>query len=252
MPENTIPAMVKAIEMGVTTLEMDVVITRDKQVILSHEPFFNHEITTKPDGSFVTEAEEKSLNIFQMDYEETRKYDVGLKKHPRFRAQKKIAAQKPLLEEVFETVKASHPFYNIETKTTALTDNIYHPAPAEFVELLMAVVIEKKMELYVTIQSFDFRTLQYLHEKYPRISTAMLIEENDKMGLDDQLTKLGFIPSIYSPHYSLVNKELVDKCHEKKIRIIPWTVNDVAEMKKLKALGVDGYITDYPGSDLAE
>ena len=64
MPENTIPAMMKALELGVTTLEMDAVITKDKQVILSHEPFFNHEITTKPDGSFVTEAEEKSLNIY--------------------------------------------------------------------------------------------------------------------------------------------------------------------------------------------
>src|SRR6266700_5282236 len=79
MPENTIPAYLKAIDLGVTTLEMDAVITKDSQVVMSHEPFFNHEITTKPDGSFVTEQEEKSLNIYQMTYEEVKTYDVGMK-----------------------------------------------------------------------------------------------------------------------------------------------------------------------------
>src|SRR5581483_6059493 len=77
MPENTVPAMMKAIDMGVTTLEMDAVITKDKQVILSHEPFFNHEITTKPDGSYVNEQEEKSLNIYKMTFAQTQQYDVG-------------------------------------------------------------------------------------------------------------------------------------------------------------------------------
>src|SRR5688572_2330147 len=74
MPENTIPAMIYALNLGVTTLEMDAVITKDRKVILSHEPFFNHEITTKPGGSFVTENEERSLNIFEMNYEDIKKY----------------------------------------------------------------------------------------------------------------------------------------------------------------------------------
>src|SRR5688572_8669254 len=89
MPENSIPAMMKALEIGVSTLEMDAVITKDNQVILSHEPFFNHEITTKPNGEAVTEAEEKSLNIYRMTYSETQQYDVGLKPHPRFPNQQK-------------------------------------------------------------------------------------------------------------------------------------------------------------------
>src|SRR5687768_4410221 len=103
MPENTIAAMLKAIDLGVTTLETDIAITKDKQPILSHEPFFNHEITTKPDGSFVTEAEEKSLNIYKMDYEQVKSFDVGLKPHPRFPHQQKIKAIKPLLEEMIES-----------------------------------------------------------------------------------------------------------------------------------------------------
>jgi glycerophosphoryl diester phosphodiesterase len=191
MPENTVPAMLNVLGMTVTTLEMDVVITKDKKVILSHEPFFNHEISTKPDGSYVTETEEKSLNIYKMTYEEVKKYDVGMKPHPRFPQQKKMKVAKPLLAEVMDSIKMDmmyrrRPplFYNIETKTNPQTDNIYHPAPAEFVELLMTVIKENHLEEMVIIQSFDFRTLQYLHQKYPAIKTAMLIEADDKRSFD--------------------------------------------------------------------
>jgi glycerophosphoryl diester phosphodiesterase len=253
MPENTIPAMINALGLGVTTLEMDVVITKDKQVILSHEPFFNHEITTKPDGSFIDEKEEKNFNIFKMTFAETQKYDVGLKPHPRFPQQQKMAVTKPLLADVFEAIKKDmmtrrrpFPYYNIETKTTPATDNIYHPAPAEFVELLMKVIKDNQMEDYVIIQSFDFRTLQYLHQHYPAIKTAMLIEDYDKTTFEEQLKKLGFTATIYSPNYALVTPELVNKCHTNKMQLIPWTVNDKKEINRLKALGVDGIITDYP------
>jgi glycerophosphoryl diester phosphodiesterase len=253
MPENTIPAMIAALNFGVTTLEMDAVITKDKKVILSHEPFFSHEITTRPDGKFVTEAEERSLNIYQMTYNEVKRYDVGLKPHPRFPRQQKMKAVKPLLSELIDSVenymmssRRPHPFYNIETKSLPVGDNLYHPAPAEFVELLMGVVKEKNIQDRVIIQSFDFRTLQYLHQHYPTIRTAMLIEDNDKRNLDQQLQALGFNPSIYSPHYSLVNAALVNKCHSMNIKVIPWTVNDKPTIERLKRLGVDGVISDYP------
>ncbi len=253
MPENTIPAMLHAIGLGVTTLEMDIVFTKDKKAILSHEPFFNHEISTKPDGNFIEEKEEKSYNIYQMTYEQVKTYDVGMKPHPRFPQQQKMKAVKPLLSDVIDAVnkdmmtrRRPFPYYNIETKTQPATDNIYHPAPAEFVELLMAVIKEKEIEDHVIIQSFDFRTLQYLHQHYPGMKTAMLIEDFDKRGLEAQLKALGFTPDIYSPAYQLVNEELVKKCHEQHIRVIPWTVNDKAKIEELKKMGVDGIITDYP------
>jgi glycerophosphoryl diester phosphodiesterase len=257
MPENTWPAMKLALDLGVTTLEMDVVITKDKKVILSHEPFFNHEITTVMAGtyimSYIDEKDERNYNIYKMNFEETQKFDVGLKPHPRFPKQQKINAVKPLLSDLFDSVRQymmtrrrPFPYYNIETKCMPATDDIYHPRPEEFTELLMAVIKEKQMEELVIIQSFDFRSLQYLHQKYPVIKTAMLIEDFDKRTLEDQLKALGFIPSIYSPHYSLVNDELIKKCHLQNIKIIPWTVNDKAIIDKLTAMGVDGIITDYP------
>jgi glycerophosphoryl diester phosphodiesterase len=253
MPENTIPAMLHALNLGVTTLEMDVAFTKDSVAILSHEPFFNHEITTKADGSFIDEKEEKKFNIFKMTFAETQQYDVGLKSHPRFPQQQKIAAHKPTLATVFDSVKTymakskrPFPYFNIETKTTPLTDNIFHPAPPEFVEMLMKVIKEKEMEQFVMIQSFDMRTLQYLHEHYPSIPAVLLIEDFDKRMLDVQLKALGFIPSVYSPNYSLVNEQLIKDCHQQHIKVIPWTVNEKDKIIELKKLGVDGIISDYP------
>ncbi|MEO6314625.1 MAG: glycerophosphodiester phosphodiesterase family protein, partial [Chitinophagaceae bacterium] len=187
MPENTLPAMLHALSLGVTTLEMDAVITKDKQVILSHEPFFNHQITTRPDGGFIAEKDERKYNIYSMLFAETQQYDVGSKPHPGFPQQEKIKATKPLLSQVIDSAEAFArarqlplPFYNIETKTQLLTDNIYHPAPEVFVPLLMQVILEKKIGSRTIIQSFDPRTLQIIHTKYPGIKTALLIEEDDK------------------------------------------------------------------------
>ncbi|MEP7108401.1 MAG: glycerophosphodiester phosphodiesterase [Ferruginibacter sp.] len=253
MPENTIPAMIRAIYLGVTTLEMDIVFTKDTVAILSHEPFFNHEITTTRDGKWLEEKEEKKFNIYQMSYKETQQYDVGTKPHPRFASQQKIKSAKPSFASLIDSVEYYLSIndlpkvnYNIETKTNPATDNIYHPAPAEFVEQLMKVIKIKGIESRVIIQSFDFRTLQIIHKDYPAVRTAMLIEDYDKRTLDKQLNSLGFIPAIYSPDYSLVNKSLIDACHDKKIKIIPWTVNDKETINYLKQLGVDGIITDYP------
>lgn len=253
MPENTIPAFMHAMDLGVTTLEMDAVITADQKVILSHEPFFNHDITTQPDGRFVNATEEKQLNIYKMDYATTQRYDVGMKPHPRFPEQQKFKASKPLLSETFDAIEAytnlkkyKPVFYNIETKTQPETDGIYHPDPETFVRLLVGVIDQHQLRHRVIIQSFDFRTLKILHQLYPDIQTAALVELHDKGNFDTHLEALGFMPTIYSPEYHLVDATLVAACHHKKVRIIPWTVNDKASISRLKNLGVDGIISDDP------
>lgn len=253
MPENTIAAMLHALDLGVTTLETDIVITEDSIPLLSHEPFFSHEITLKADGVPVTKEEEQSLNIYRMRLEETGRYDVGRKPHPRFPRQQKFSATKPTLEALFDSVAqymSSHerpyPRFNIETKSMPATDDLFHPRPETFVRLIMDVIIQKKMQDLVTIQSFDIRTLQELHRKYPQQSCALLIEENDKRAFKMQLDALGFNPGIYSPHYGLVTKKLVVDMHSRGIKVIPWTVNDRPEIDRMLDCGVDGIITDYP------
>ena len=253
MPENTVPAMLQALGLGVTTLEMDVVITKDKKVILSHDQWFAEEITTKPDGKFMGPREERTYNIYWMTYEQTKAFDVGMKPHPRFPQQQKMKVTKPLLADVIDSVNKNmmtrrrpFPYYNIETKTNPAFDGVFHPKPEEFVELLMGVIKEKGIEDHVIIQSFDFRTLQYLHKNYPAIKTAMLIEDTDKRLFEDQVKALGFSPTIYSPAYQLVNEQLLKKCHALNVKVIPWTVNDKAKIDELKKMGVDGIISDYP------
>jgi len=201
----------------------------------------------------VNENEEKQLNIYGMRYVETQQYDVGMKLHPRFPNQQKVKAHKPLLADVIDSAEA-YTFkyglpsvqYNIETKSNVATDNVYHPAPAEFVELIIQIVLAKHIEQRVIIQSFDTRTLQYLHQHYPTIRTAYLVEAPLHHTIKEQINILGFTPTIYSPSQEMVTDDLMKTCNALNMQVIPWTVNDIATMKRLKTLGVHGIISDYP------
>ena len=251
MPENTIPAMIKGLQLGATTLEMDIVISKDRQAVVSQEPYFNHEYSLTPDGKSISLKDEKKYNIFKMDYEEVKKFDVGSKIHPRFPGQQKIKAYKPLLGELIDSVetyvklnKLAKPDYNIETKLIRKGDVEFQPSPEEFVDIIMEIVKKKKLEKRVIIQSFDIRTLQYLHKKYPKMRTSLGIDE--KEDFENNIKDLGFNPTIYSPYSVLVGKNLVDKCHAAGVKIIPWTVNSIKDIEYMMNLGVDGIITDYP------
>jgi len=251
MPENTIPAMIKALDLGVNVLDMDVVVSKDSQVVLSHEPYFNHEISTRPDGKAITFKDEKKYNMYKMDYDEIKKYDVGMKVHRRFPGQVKMKVSKPLLTDVIDAVEAhvkqnklKKPIYNIETAFIRKGDGTFQPDAAVAIELIMAIVEERKLSKRVIIQSLDVRPLQYLNEKYPKIKTSLLVDE--KQNFEVSLNLLGFTPTYYSPYHVLVGKGLVDRAHEAGVKVIPWTVNSVKELKYLLALGVDGVVTDYP------
>jgi glycerophosphoryl diester phosphodiesterase len=252
MPENTIEAMLEAIKWGVTTLEMDVVITKDKQVVLSHEPFMNLEIATPPIG-VNNNVNAKAFNIFQMTYEEVKTWDVGSKFNPRFSDQKKMKVHKPLLKELIEAIESytkvnnlPQVAYNIETKMSPDTDELFHPGPVEFVDLLSKVVIDAGIANRTTIQSFDPRSLIELHKRKAPFQLSYLIEATQKITAAQVITNLGFKPDVISPDYSLVDASFVHDFHQQKMKIIVWTVNQEVDIKKMAALGVDGIISDYP------
>ena len=253
MPENTIPAMLSVMDNNkVTTLEMDLAITKDKQVVVSHDPILNPIITTKPDGTYIKANEINENIIYQMNYEQLQKFDVGLKLHPGFVQQKKLAVAIPTLSDLIDSVELKGArigrkmFYNIEIKSVDGKDFVEHPAPDEFVELVVNLIKQKNIINRTTIQSFDLRPLKVLHEKYPTIQTAYLVEGKNTGDVKMKLDLIGFTPSSYSPEYKYVTKETVDYCHAHKMKIIPWTVNTKNEIDALIALGVDGVITDYP------
>lgn len=249
-PENTIPAMLNALKLGVTTLEMDTHITADGKVVLSHDDALNPLFALTPEGKAIPKEDAHRYAIYKMPYADIARFDVGSKPYDKFPDQQKIKAHIPLLTDVIDSVqqylkanKRPQVFYNIETKSNPKNDNIYNPEPEQFVDVLMAVIENKKVTPYVIIQSFDKRTLQVLHQKYPQVKTSYLV---DKGTLADNIKELGFTPNIYSPTYKLVNAELVKDCHNQGLKIIPWTVNTPEEIDALKQTGVDGIISDYP------
>jgi glycerophosphoryl diester phosphodiesterase len=280
MPENTIPAMLNAVKLGSKTLELDVVISKDGKVVVSHDPYMSAVFMSKPDGSYITKEEEKSLALYQMSYDSISRYKSGVKPHPMFPEQIKLETHKPLLSDLIDSVEAyvklyklKPVYYNIETKCSPAGDGKFNPAPEVFVKTMMDVVNQKGIKKRLIIQSFDVRTLKTLHSTEPKVKLSLLVSgkmqlseeqlkkyglsakevadyfkqvNSKKGGLDDDLANLGFVPDIYSPYYSGVDAQMVKKVHDKKMQIIPWTVDKEEDMVALSQLGVDGIISNYP------
>lgn len=258
-PENTIAAFVVALDTGVTTMEMDLAVSRDRQLVVSHEPWMSATICTHPDGKTFSAKEEMQYNLYQMDYAEIRRWDCGSAGHPGFPEQVKQASVKPLLRDVIAAVedhiRSTSRYevdYNIEIKTDPRGDNLFHPTPEVFSDMVIRLLDEYLPMTRVVIQSFDFRVLRYIHEKYPQVRLAALTE--NKKSVRQNLDDLGFTPDIYSPDYEQLDRAAIQALHQmhptsrpdKNVRVIPWTVNESKEMLSLKAMGVDGVITDYP------
>lgn len=252
MPENSIPAFVRALDFpAVTTLELDLAVSKDRQLIVSHEPWFNPAICRQPGGDTIpgAQAEQKFL-IYHMTAAEVRRFDCGSWGNARFPDQQKVSTFKPTLREVVEAVRAQHPDkaetirWNIEIKSQPEWDGLRHPPVDEFAAMVIAELRSLRIDKNATVQSFDVRALQAMHRQAPEIRLAYLIE--NIRGFELNMAKLDFTPAIYSPYYQLVSPKLVRKCRSKGVQLIPWTVNDVAAMRKLIHMGVDGIITDYP------
>lgn len=248
-PENTVPAFVQALQYPeIVTLELDLAVSKDGQLIVSHEPWFNASICHLPGGDTMSKAEGERLLIYGKTMGEIRAYDCGSWGNPRFPEQVKTPAYKPALREVVEAVRAADRKrlirWNIEIKSQPDWDGVRTPPIEQFAALVVAEVRALGIAEYCTIQSFDVRPLQILHRTDPDLRLALLIE--NIWGVKKNLKKLGFTPHIYSPYYMTVSESMVKKCHAKGMKIIPWTVNDVPAMKKMISMGVDGIITDYP------
>lgn len=251
MPENTIPAFLKALDLGVDTLELDTVVSKDGKLVVSHEPFFSSEISLDAKGEPIPPEKQTDYNIFRMNYAEIKLFDVGSLGNKRFPEQQKMKTYKPLLAEVFAETqkyirknKLKPVMYNIETKSTAEGDDIYNPTPAVFARLLYDEIIKNKMQKFVTVQSFDVRTLREFKKLPVKMPLVLLVENKD--GIEKNIEKLGFTPDVYSPNYLLVDELTVKFCRAKGIKIIPWTVNEINDLERMKKFGLDGIITDYP------
>lgn len=252
MPENTIIAMQNAMTMdNITTLEMDTHITKDNQVVVTHDDYLSPGFMLTPEGKEIPKEDAKKYAIFQMNYDLLKTFDIGTKVNTGFPQQKKIKTFIPLLADLIDTVQRDikikgkkQLFYNIETKCDVAGDKVVNPVPEVFVKLLMDVIESKKITPFVVIQSFDKRTIQIINQKYPGVKTSFLV--SNKKTYEENIADLGYKPFILSPIYSMVDAEFAKKAHADGVKIVPWTANTPEEINRLKSLKVDGIISDYP------
>ncbi len=250
-PENTITAFIEAVKLGVDALEMDVVISKDNQVVVSHEPYMNALFCSTPDGVAINSAYEKQHNLYHMSYEQIKQYDCGMRGNRLFPQQQKLAEHKPLLSEVIKAVDAYTQLnhlpsmhYNIEIKSELQDDHLFQPTSVTFVNLVYDELVKLKILPRTILQSFDVRILKVLKEKDSTLTLSYLVENKDSLEIN--LQRLGFMPNIYAPEFILINEQLVSDLKNKNIKLITWTVNEVDDIKRLINMGVETLITDYP------
>lgn len=282
-PENTLYSYQYSIENGATTIECDMQMTRDGELVMSHNPALNPEITVDSEGKRIAE---NTYFINRMSLEEVKSYNVGCMdestEYYRLHGmtQIQVDAQIPTLRELFELVKASGNDkirMNIEVKA--------YPDPAQgslhenatdpdlMVKEFYALVKEFGFEDRVTLQSFDWAVLKTMKQLDPDIELSALYNETNEwegpdaktlwIGKDEPSPWLGGLNindfdgnpvkaahslgiDAVSPYYALVTEELVQEAHELGMKVIPWTVNSIQDMEKLYAMGVDGMISDKP------
>lgn len=274
MPENTLPAFARALSIGVSTLELDTAVTRDNIVVVSHNPRLNRDITRTRSGKWLSED---GAAIRRLNYDELKQFDVG-RINPASRYAARFPDQTardgtsiPTLDQVFALVKRSGNTtvrFNIETKLYPGKPDL-SLAPEAFVKALLKVIRRHNMSGRVSLQSFDWRTLQIMQKLAPDIPTAYLSAaqswldtlQRGQAGVSPWLSGFDIddfeqsVPRmikaaggrIWSPYHKEVTAENIKLAHRLGLSVNVWTVNAPRRMKQLIAMGVDGIITDYPG-----
>jgi glycerophosphoryl diester phosphodiesterase len=267
LPENTLPAYEEALRIGVSTLELDVGVSSDGVVVISHDRALNPEITRDVKGQWLSAP----VLVNSLTFAQLQGFDVG-RIHPasayaqRFPTQRPVdGTHMPSLAQLFERMQATHLHFNIETKISPDLPN-ETVNPEVFVDLLLSVVQAHSMQQRVIIQSFDWRTLQLVHQRAPNVRTACLTAQQP---WTDNITPLAGkalwtgavrredhadVPSmvraaggyIWSPYFGDIDANSVATAQSLGLKVVPWTVNTTPEIQSMLAMGVDGLISDYP------
>jgi glycerophosphoryl diester phosphodiesterase len=248
LPENTLPSFERAIALGVTTLELDVGVTKDGVVVVHHDRALNPDLARGPDGQYVRAP---APTIHSLSFEELQRYDVG-RLRPGSEYASRFPHQKPLegtriprLSEVLSLSK--NVFFNIETKL--IPDAPHETLPPEpFARAVIAEVRKAGVEKRTTIQSFDFRTLKVVEREAPEIATAYLTSRR----YPDPAPVAQAGAKIWSPDFTVLTAESVARAKALEMKIVPWTVNEPADIARVLDFGVEGIISDYPDRVMQE
>ena len=267
-PENTLPAFEKALRIGVDTLELDIGLSADNVVVISHDPYLSPLIVRDAKGEWLAGTRGpliRSLTHAQLQTYELGRIKPGTPYANQFSTQEAVdGSRMPTLAGLFDRVKqmdASNVRFNIETKIDPNRPDDT-ATPEVMAQTLVKAIRDAGMAGRVTVQSFDWRTLRIVQQIAPEIPTAYLSFQNaNNDTITSGLWTAGFkiaehasIPAmikaaggaIWSPNGGAVTEDLVKKAQAMGLKVLPWTINNPAEMDKLIGWGVDGIITDYP------
>jgi len=241
-PENTLHAFCKAVDLGCPVIELDLVVSKDLRIVVSHDPWVQS-------ASGVGASSRRYL--YSMDYEEIAGLDCGTVS-PEFPHQTRIHAARPALPDVFRTVeehlcrigRPAEMVYNLEVKSRPELDGVAHPDPAAYASLVISDIMESGIDARIRLQSFDNRILTAAKSIMPGLCYGLLVE--DPAVLDSFPARPGFVPEYVNPKLQLVDEELLSRLHGLGTKVVVWTVNTREEMVRMKRLGADGLITDHP------
>lgn len=267
-PENTMPAFTYAADLGVTTLEMDTKATADGVLVVTHDSVLNPDLVRDASGQWVADGiPVNSLTLAQVEDLDVGRLRPGSAYAERFPAQQAIDGTRiPTLKQVLDAFRDRPGIrFNIETKIEPDAPG-RSPAPDAFARMLVDEIRAAGLEDRATIQSFDWRTLQEVHRIAPGIATVALTEADPALLADGLWTAglrlgdhNGSVPAlvaalgadVWSPDFEALTAEAVRDAHDRGLTVVPWTVNDAADLDAVIAMGVDGVISDYPDRALA-
>ncbi|MFT5779382.1 MAG: glycerophosphoryl diester phosphodiesterase [Crocinitomicaceae bacterium] len=246
-PENTLIGFEKALEMPLQGIELDIVASKDRQLVISHEPWMKHETCADPDGKPISMADELEHNIYRMDYSEILGYDCGQQRNSRFPFQQLIPAKMPLLSEFMTLLEQNrNPEYVmlLEIKSDPEWYSKFQPKPDDYARLIVDFLDSHPYNGRLLIQSFDPELLNAIN-RIKQYSHVGLLVENE-LTIEENLALLDFKPTHYNLYHALVNEEIVNELSDQNLQINTWTVNSKKERDRLLELGVNNIITDYP------
>jgi glycerophosphoryl diester phosphodiesterase len=239
-PENTLPAFEYAIAQGVDALEMDLAVTKDNVIVISHDPILEPPVCSGPQESAV---------IRQLTLAEVRLWDCGVEPNPHFPAQQAVPGTRmPTLDDVFQLAPRGAFDYNLETKSFPDKPE-YTPPPEEFARMVLRKIRQYKLEKRIILQSFDFRTLVAMRKLAPEIRLSALVE-NDARDFAAIAAEAGQV-EIVAPDFHLVTPQKVEAAHRAGVQVVPWTANTPADWEALILAKVDGIISDDPAELIA-
>lgn len=248
-PENSIPGFQLALSKGADMLEMDVLVTRDNQVLLSHDPVISEELCSHS-GNAETSEEERI--IYGMTYEEIQAYTCGENGHPKFPEQEKAQVAIPLLGAVIDSCMAyaqanglPTPAFDVELKFSQKMEGLYYPEKAAYVSLVLDVLNKRDVLDRCVLTSFDEGILQTIHQQSPQTKVGLIMA--NLKGVKGNLKRLGFVPDYLVAYHKLISRRMVREAREKGIEVVAWTVNSRKQIDQLRKKGVTSIISDYPG-----